>query len=113
MFAKCDTKTVSFLGFDLVKPAKLNKRSMLLFPATEYDDYYGSSYGKSFSEDDISVSPETAQQYLYNGPDSNNSVFDFDKSTDEPDGARAADKPKPKTKTFQFKMPENSVDRGA
>lgn len=87
---------------------------LIRFPilTAEYDDYYGSSYGKSFSEDDISVSPETAQQYLYNGPDSNNSVFNFDKSTDEPDaGAKAAAKAKPKT--FKFKMPENLTDRGS
>lgn len=58
------------------------------------------------------MSPETAQQYLYNGPDSNNSVFDFDKSTDEPDAGAKAAAAKPKTKTFQFKMPENSVERG-
>jgi len=50
----------------------------------EYDDYYSNSYGKSF-DDEISVSPETAQQYLYNGPDNNNSVFDFDKSSDNVD----------------------------
>ena len=76
----------------------------------EYDDYYGTSYGKSF-EDEISVSPNTAQQYLYNGPDSNNSVFNFDKSNDEIDSAEKI-KEEQKVTSFKFEMPEDSIQRG-
>lgn len=73
----------------------------------EYDDYYGTSYGKSF-EDEISVSPETAKEYLYNGPDNNNSVFDFDK-TDQPDSAK---KDEEHQQPVSFQMPEDSIERG-